>query len=65
LVVHGDQDAVVPVDHSRSLAAATGVELRVIPGGDHALKSALMDSADGDDTNDQLSQLIAEVAARP
>ncbi len=63
LVVHGDQDATVPVEDSRSLAAATGLELRVVAG-DHRLNAALMDGEDGPDTSERLKQLITEVAAR-
>ena len=63
LVVHGDEDTTVPVDDSRLLAAATGIELRVIPG-DHRLNTALIDSAEGQGTSDRLKELVSEVAAR-
>jgi predicted alpha/beta-hydrolase family hydrolase len=64
VIVHGDQDEVVPLEHSRMLAAATGVELQVIPGGDHSLHYALVHSDDGEGTNDRLRQLVVEVAQR-
>ena len=64
LVVHGDQDATVPVDDSRALAAATSVALEVVPGGDHSLNSALIHSTDGEGMNDRLRQLVVEVASR-
>ena len=35
LVLHGDQDAVCPVDDGRDIAAASGGELAVIAGGGH------------------------------
>ena len=39
LVVHGDADSVVPLQDSRALCTAAGLELEVIPGGSHALAS--------------------------
>ena len=37
LVLHGDRDAVVPLERGRELAAATGARLEVVAGGGHLL----------------------------
>ena len=41
LVVHGELDAAIPLENSQQMAATLGVELVVVPGGDHALDRAL------------------------
>ena len=46
IIFHGENDDVVPVDHSRAMVSET-VELRVIPGGDHPLNCLLEDGALG------------------
>ena len=45
ILLHGTEDAVVPLEGSRLLAASggEGVELWEIPGGDHRLEGCLMD----------------------
>lgn len=45
LIVHGEQDETIPLQNSREFAAAAGVRLLVVPGGDHALNEALLDDA--------------------
>lgn len=42
LIVHGTDDATVPMADSRALAAATGIELVEVQGGDHRLNGALL-----------------------
>ena len=39
LVVHGDEDTIVPLEDSRELCAASRLELKIIPGGSHVLAS--------------------------
>ncbi len=63
MVVHGTEDATVPVEHSHLLAAATGVKLKILPGG-HRLNSALLGSAEGPGTSERFEQMITEVAAQ-
>ncbi len=46
IIFHGENDEVVPVEHSRAMVSA-GVELRVIPGGDHPLNGLLEDGSLG------------------
>ncbi|GAB2980421.1 alpha/beta fold hydrolase [Nocardioides montaniterrae] len=36
IVIHGDQDAAISVDHARALATGTGAELVLVPGAGHA-----------------------------
>ena len=64
LIVHGDQDETVHVAHSRAIAEVAGIELLVIPGGDHSLNSDLVNSAEGRGLNDRLRQFVVEVASR-
>jgi hypothetical protein len=63
LIVHGDQDDMVPLDHSRRLADRTGIPLEVVSGGDHSLNAALVDSPAGPGRNDRLRELVTRVAS--
>ena len=57
LVVHGDEDATVPVEDSLELGRQTGVDVRVVAGGDHKLNAALL-------RTNALAALVEEVAQR-
>ena len=41
LIVHGTEDKTVPIADSRAMAAATGIELVEIQGGDHGMRVLL------------------------
>ncbi len=43
VVIHGELDDTVPVEHSRELVRGTGAKLLVVPGGDHRLDAVLSD----------------------
>ena len=44
VVVHGDEDPVVPLAHGRRLADRTGTTLRVVPAAGHHLDEAVLDA---------------------
>lgn len=63
LLVHGKEDATVPLADSQSLSAATDIELRIFSG-DHSLNQVLLASPEDNKTNNQFQALIYEVVAR-
>ena len=38
IIVHGTADERIPIEHSRTMAAATGIQLVEIDGGDHSMR---------------------------
>ena len=55
--MHGTADDTIPLQDSLDLAAATGVEVKVVPGGDHRLNAALLDT-------DEIVRLVDLVVER-
>lgn len=60
LVIHGDQDEVVPLEDSKLFVQKTGLELRVLAG-DHRLNSTLLEDKEKNLKNPLLKEILLEV----
>ena len=60
LVVHGDADSTVPIEHSRELAARCGCRLKELPGGTHRMNDELL-KPQGYNGHRLLRELVTEL----
>ena len=64
LTIHGDQDDVVPLEHSKMLEENLGIPLKIYLGGDHRLNGSVIDNEEGQGKSLELKNLLVELVRK-